>query len=51
MYIDVRIFGMDEQEMEDKLSNIIQPHALTLEHGEKAVRDIMELLMNEDEEP
>ena len=32
---------------EDELNNIIQPHAISLEHGEKAVKEIMEYLNNE----
>ena len=32
---------------EDELNNIIQPHAITLEHGEKAVQELMEYLNNE----
>lgn len=32
---------------EDELNNIIQPHAITLEHGEKAVKEIIEYLKGE----
>ena len=33
---------------EDEINDLIQPHAITLEHGEKAAKDIFELL-NRDE--
>ena len=33
---------------EEEINDLIQPHAITLEHGEKAAKDIFELL-NRDE--
>lgn len=32
----------------DMLNNLIQPHAITLEHGEKAVKEILEFLKGEE---
>lgn len=36
--------GEESPITEDVLNDLIQPHAITLEHGEKAAKDIWELL-------